>query len=337
MNGKKQAVTILDIARLAGVSPSTVSRILNGTVAVAPDKTAAVMKVIEQLNYKPNIVAQGLVRGTSSTIGVLVQHLGSPFYGELLRGIEQALVGSNYSPVFASGRWILKEELRALDLLVGRRVDALILVGGQIPEEYLRETARTTPTLIVGRLVQGFEGICINMNNFEASHRATSYLLEMGHTSIAHITGMLSHHDAIERRNGYIQAIEDAGLKVNHDLIVEGDYTEPSGVLAMERLLSMRSKKSFSAIFCANDQMAMGARLAMYRRGIRVPEDISLVGFDDLPSTEYMTPPLTTIRHPGFDIGVASGQAVLEMLAGREVPITDFPIELIVRESVSVR
>src|SRR4051812_30370028 len=186
MNGKKQAVTILDIARLAGVSPSTVSRILNGTVAVAPDKTAAVMKVVEQLNYKPNIVAQGLVRGTSSTIGVLIQHLGSPFYGEMLRGVEQALIGSNYSAVFASGRWILKDELRALELLLSRRVDAMIIVGGQIPDEYIRDMAQDTPTLVVGRIIEGFQDYCMNINNFEAARNATSYLIEMGHRSIAH-------------------------------------------------------------------------------------------------------------------------------------------------------
>jgi LacI family transcriptional regulator len=333
---KKQAVTILDIAQQAGVSPSTVSRILNGTTAVAPDKQAAVMEVIERLNYKPNIVAQGLVRGTSSTVGVLIEQIGSPFYGEILVGIEQGFQGSAYLPLFSSGSWVLEDELNMLNVLLSRRVDALIIIFGQIPSERLLEVADGTPLIVVGRDIPGMENHCLVVDNFDAAYKATSYLIEMGHTRIAHISGLATHADAQLRREGYCRALVDAGLKVNHDLIIEGDYREHSGVLAVETLFTNRARAPFSAIFTANDQMALGARLALYRRGIRVPDDISLVGFDDLFSVAYVTPPLTTVRQPAREIGYTAAQAVLTLLAGNEPRLPRFSTELIIRESVSV-
>ncbi len=336
MASKKQSVTILDIAQQAGVSPSTVSRILNGTTAVAPEKQAAVMEVIERLNYKPNIVAQGLVKGTSSTVGVLIEQIGSPFYGEILVGIEQGLQGSAYLPLFTSGSWVLEDELNMLNVLLGRRVDALIIIFGQIPAERLLDVAASTPLLVVGRNIPGLEGRCVTIDNVEAAYKATSYLIEMGHRQIAHISGLGSHADARDRRAGYCKALKDAGLEVNPDLIIEGDYQEHSGVLAIETLFTNRARAPFSAIFAANDQMALGARLALYRRGIRVPEDISLVGFDDLFSVAYVTPPLTTIRQPAREIGYMAARGILNILEGKEPELHPAPTELVIRESVAV-
>jgi LacI family transcriptional regulator len=176
------------------------------------------------------------------------------------------------------------------------------------------------------------EDHCIGINNYEAARQATQYLIDMGHTAIAHLTGNQQHHDAVDRRRGYEHAIKDARLKV---MLVEGDYTESSGVLGVERLLS--APKTFTAIFAANDQMAMGARLALYRRGIRVPEDVSLIGFDNMLGSAYMTPPLTTVHQPGYEMGVAASNAILKALAGERPHIPDFPVELLIRESVAVR
>lgn len=335
MASKKRAITINDVAEEAGVSPSTVSRILNGTAQVAPDKQAAVLEAIERLNYRPNVAARGLVLGSTSTVGVLMQHLGSPFFGEMMRGIEQGLLNSDYYPLFASSRWQTEKDLLAIDMLMTRRVDALILVGGQISDEHVKQVADDMPTVVVGRVVAGLEDYCIGINNFEAARIATRYLIDMGHTTIAHITGNEQHYDAVERRRGYEQALKDAGLSVNRKLIIEGDYTESSGVMAVERLFTFRSP--FTAIFAANDQMAMGARLALYRRGIRVPEDVSLVGFDNMLGSAYMTPPLTTVHHPGYEMGVAASQAILKAMQGEMPHLPNFPVELLTRESVSVR
>lgn len=335
INKQKQAITIMDIARHAGVSPSTVSRILNSTTPVAPKKQAAVMEAIERLGYRPNIVAQGLVRGRSSTIGVLTQNFDSPFYGEIMVGIEQGLQSTPYYPVFASGKWIASEELKALDLLIGRQVDAMIILGGQISDAQLRQVAEEKPLVVVGRSVSGLEGHCLVVQNFEAGYKATSYLIEMGHINIAHISGLVSHADAVERYNGYRQALIDAGLKFDPRLVIEGNYREQSGVLGVETLLAGKRGLPFSAIFTGNDQMAAGARLALYRRGIRVPDDISLIGFDDQPGSAYVTPPLTTMRQPSCDMGIAAAQLVLAILDGKESRPPVFSTQLIVRESVA--
>jgi LacI family transcriptional regulator len=330
-------VTIRDIANAAGVSPATVSRILNNTATVDPDKEKLVLQAIERLKYQPNTAAQGLVWGRSSTVGVLTQHLGSPFFGDMLRGVEMGLRASPYAPIFASSQWNMGEDMTALDILIRRQVDALIIIGGEIPAEELLELAERMPLIVVTRKIEGLENQCVCLDNFEGAYRATTYLIEMGHTAIAHITGNLSHQDSWDRRAGYLQALEDANLKVNPNFIVEGDYTEASGVMGVARLLSSLDGAPFSAIFAGNDQMAAGVRLALHRRGIRVPEDVSLVGFDDLPSSPYMTPPLTTIRQPALEMGQKAVELVLELLENKSIQGAMFPIQLVVRESVAVR
>lgn len=293
------------------------------------------MDAIKHMNYRPNSAAQQLVRGRSGTIGVVTQHQGSPFFAEMQLGIERGLVGSSYTPIFVSGQWHLQEELDGLNRLIERQVEALIIIGGSIPDTYLAELAEMQPLLCIGRTVPGVR--CLAIDNFKAAYDAVSYLIQMGHSSIAHITGLLAHYDAEERLNGYRRALSDAGLKIHPELIIEGDYTEASGVLAIERLFSGASRAAFSAIFCGNDQIAAGARLALYRRGVRVPQDISLVGFDDQQWSEYMTPPLTTIRQPAYQMGFSAVQAVVALLDEREPELPPFEAKLVIRESVAMR
>jgi LacI family transcriptional regulator len=334
---RHKRVTIRDIASAAGVSPATVSRILNNTAAVDPDKEKLVLQAIEQLKFQPNTAAQGLARGRSSTIGVLTQHLGSPFFGEMLLGIESGLRTSRYVPIFASSQWNMAKDLAVLDTLMRRQVDALIVIGGELPADQLLELAERLPIVVVARQIEGLEDQCVCLNNFDGAYRATNYLIEMGHTSIAHITGNLTHQDAHDRRAGYLQALQDAKLNVNPHFIVAGDYTEASGVIGVARLLTAGDGVPFSAIFAANDQIAAGARLALHRRGIRVPEDISLVGFDDVPSSAYMTPPLTTVRQPALEMGEKAAQLILAMLENKSIQGMLFPIQLVIRESVAIR
>jgi LacI family transcriptional regulator len=328
-----KAITIHDIAREAGVSPSTVSRVLNGNVPVAEAKRIAVLAAIERRNYRPNIVARGLARGTTGAIGVLTQAISSQFYGEILLGIEQALRGSAYHPVFASANWQTEEEIDALELLVARQVDALIILGGLVADDYLRDLAQSIPLVMVGRSVVGLEEHCLRVDDERGAVQATRYLLDLGHRRIVHITGALSHQDARDRRAGYCRALEEAGVPIDPQLLIDGDYTELSGLLAIQALLSRGTL--FTAIFSANDQMAYGARLALYRRGIRVPEDISLVGFDGLTSSDYTIPPLTTMRQPTLDMGIAAARAALDLLDERSPTLPLLPTELNIRESAA--
>jgi LacI family transcriptional regulator len=330
-------VTIHDIAEKAGVSPSTVSRVLRNSAGVAENKRDAVMQAVAELDYRPNIFAQSLASGQSMTIGVLTQNFGSPFYDGIVQGILLGLEDSDYWPLFADGRWQPAIEEQSLDLLLDRRVDGIIIIGGQIPEEKLQKVAAKIPLIVVARGLKTMSQHCLYLNNFQAAYQVTKYLLDMGHRDIAHITAPVAYaktvNDIQKRYEGYQQALRDVGLEPDPRLVVEGNLQQQSGVLAVEMLLSRG--RPFSAIFSANDQMIFGARLALFRRGIRVPEDVSLVGFDDESSAAYMVPPLTTARQPSVQMGQVAAQAILNMINGGSPDLPIFEADLIIRESVS--
>lgn len=326
-----EQVTLEFIARAAGVSPSTVSRILNGTAKVSDDKRLAVEATISRFNFQPNLMARSLAKGQTHTIGVLTQFIESPFYGEALRGIEDALATTNYSPLFVSGHWNLKKEQARMAVLQARRVDGVIVLTGRLSDQQLLDYAQRFPLVVTGRNLVAPNLASINVDDFHGACQATSHLAELGHTRIAFIGGPEDHPDAIARLRGHRQALRDAGLEDDPALITCGDFIESGGGMAINRLLE--SGQHFSAVFAANDQMAYGARLALYRRGIRVPDDMSLVGFDDLPNSSYSMPPLTTVRQPVYEIGRMAAQAMLRLIAGEAVGASAPPLELVVRES----
>jgi LacI family transcriptional regulator len=323
------------IAREAGVSQSTVSRVLNDSTGVDPEKKQRVLEAIKRLSYRPHALAQGLARGRSMTIGVVTPHISSPFFSEIMGGIEEGLRGSNYHPIYASAELDSKTDTvtEAIELLVSRRVDALIVLQTDAKAEFLLELAERTPVIVVGRVVAGLEAQCLSFDNEGGGHLATKTLLEMGHTRIAHISGPLSTQDGIDRQNGYRRALEESGITFNANLVFEGDFLEQSGVLAINAFLARG--QLFTAVFAAGDLTAYGARLGLHRQGLRVPEDVSLIGFDDLRDSKFFVPPLTTILQPTIDYGVASARAVLNLLEGRAAQIPKFAPELIRRESVT--
>lgn len=326
-------VTLSHVAREAGVSPSTVSRILNGTAVVTADKRAAVEAAIERLRYRPNVIAQGLARGRSMGVGVLTQDIGSPFYAAVLEGIEDRLRGGPYHPVYASGHWHDVQERAALEALIASRADALIVLGGHLPDEPLLAAARRLPVVTVGRVVPGLEDRGLAIDNARAVGLGVRHLIELGHRRIAFLAGKRSHRDARDRQAGYRRALAEAGLEVPEELVVEGDFSEQSGLLALEALFARAAL--FTAVVAANDQMAYGARLALYRRGVRVPDDVSLVGFDDLPTSAYTTPPLTTVHQPTREMGAAAAALALTLLEGRAAAAPPMEARLVVRESTA--
>lgn len=335
MSGRKK-VTIEDIAKRANVSISTVSRVLRKPNGVAPEKRKAVLAAVAALDYRPNVFAQSLASGQSMTIGVITQNFGSPFYDGILLGVLQGFEASGYSPLFADGRWDKKFEERALQSFIDRRVDGLIFIGGQLDESILSKVNQITPIIVLARELKSMKNNCISCDNFKAAYEMTRYLLDMGHVNIAHVTAKMHYQESVidinQRLEGYTQALLDAGITPHPDLIVEGDLRQQSGAQAVERLL--RQDQPFSAIFAANDQMAFGVRLGLYRRGIRVPDDVSLVGFDDETTAAYTVPPLTTIRQPGVDMGTAAAKAILNLMNKKPVSGQVFEGKLIVRESV---
>lgn len=330
---RKNQTTIQDVAARANVSVSTVSRVLTGNARVAEDKRRVILQAVEELDYRPNVFARALASGQSRTIGVLTQNIGAPFYEAIMSGVLQATNGSDFSLIFTDGLYQPQTEEKALGTLLGRHVDGIIVLGGRVSEDILCEIAEHVPLIVVGRNIPDLAEQCLSMDQFAGGYKATQYLIELGHRHIAHIVGISFQYDAIQRRNGYVQALADAGIEPNPDLIVEGNFREQSGVLAVEMLL-MRGRP-FSAIFAGNDQMAYGARLALFRRGIRVPDDVSIVGFDDQDPSAYMVPPLTTMRQPAGEMGMAAAQAILHMIQGEAFTLPEFPLELVVRESAT--
>ena len=330
--GDATIVTVTDVAREAGVSVSTVSRIVNGTARVADDKRLAVEAAIARMNYRPNLHARSLKMGTSMTIGMLTQDIESPFLARVIRGFEEALMGTGYAPIVVSGHWNQKEEIERVGLLMARRIDGLVVLYGKLSDQQLLEISRRQPVVATGRRLEGPNIRTLQLDHEQGGYLAASHLLSLGHRRIAHISGPSFHKDAIERHAGSLRAHQEYGVELDPEIVFQGDFLEHGGVLAMNRLLDCG--KNFTAVFAANDQSAMGAHLVMHRRGIRVPEDVSLMGFDDIPATAYLTPPLTTVRQPFFEIGHYLAQSLLALL-GHDIGELAVPtMELVIRESV---
>lgn len=331
----QRPATINSVAALAGVSPSTVSRILNGTAVVDQAKRQAVDKAISQLGFVPNPVARGLAGGRTLSIGVITQAIDSPFYGAALRGIEDQLDRAGYCPLFVSGHWNADTEMGCIDVLRARRVDGIIILTGRLPDQALKTCAKSIPVVVTGRNLKATGLFSLDFDNFEGARMATQHLIDLGHREIAFIAGNGDHPDANDRLRGYMAALETAGILIDPALVIPGAYDEVSGVLAVDRLLE--SRKRFTAIFAANDQMATGASLALQRRSLRVPSDISLIGFDDLPSSVYAIPPLSSVRQPAYEIGKLSAMAMLQLIAGETPTAVAPPPTLITRESARRR
>jgi LacI family transcriptional regulator len=324
-------VTLEQVAELAGVSPSTVSRILNGTAAVSQLKKDAVQAAIQELGFRPNPVARGLAGGRTLSVGVVTQIISSPFYGEALLGIERELEQAGYVPLFVSGNWHEDDERKAIETLLSRRVDGVIVLAGRIADAELSKVSDSLPVVVVGRQLSGPQLFSFGFDNRLGARLATQHLIEQGHRRIAFIAGDLMHDDAVERQNGYFDALAAAGIAQDTQLIVQSDYTEAGGMLSVSRLLERDVR--FTALFASNDQMAIGACLGLHRRNLRVPDDVSLVGFDDLIMARYAMPPLTTVRQSVYEIGIEAAKAMLDMLRGN-TPKAALPgPQLVVRES----
>jgi LacI family transcriptional regulator len=331
----KKNITITDIAKAANVSKSTVSRVINASTPVHPDKKEAVLAAMKELNFEPNIFARGLASGQSKTIGVMTQNIGSPFYDGISQGILASLSATDYSPIFADGRWRSETGIAAAETLLGRMVDGLIIVGSRLAEKQLNALQGRVPTMIVGRQIPGWDNRCLFLDNEQAGYDATKHLIDLGHERIVHIRGISDHQDAIHRFDGYRRALSEADLPVDPNLVCEGEFDGDSGVHAVQSLLSKGIK--FTAIFAANDMTAMGARLALYRTGIRVPDDVSIVGFDDQAESAFVAPPLTTVNQPAHEMGAAAADTMVKLIAGEDIQIPKLESKLVIRESTRKR
>jgi LacI family transcriptional regulator len=331
MHKPSTVATLQMVAQEAGVSPSTVSRILNGTARVKPAKQQAVAAAISKLQFMPNPVAQSLARGRTMTVGVITQALDSPYYGAALTAIEQALLRADYSPVFASGHWREKDERRAIEQLTSRRVDGIILLTSCLKEQELLDLAAKTPVIVTGRPIAGGRILALDVDSTAGARLLTEYLIDQGHQRIGFIGGPKHHPDAVQRLAGYQQAFRSRKLHYESRWVVEGDYLEAGGYEATQELLARDLK--LTAIFAANDQMAYGSMVALYRAGLKVPTDVSVAGFDDLPSSAFTVPPLTSVHRSIAEMGTQCAMAIMDLIDKRTPALKPINATLAIRES----
>jgi LacI family transcriptional regulator len=305
--------TIKDVSEYAGVSKATVSRVINGTSRVSPDKKSKVEQAIEVLGYRPNTIAQALASSKTGSIGIIVPELGGPFYSGILHSIEGKLRRLGYHAVVTAGSNTEQGQRESVEFLLGRKVDAMILHTQHLCDDYLIDLVNKGVALVVvNRSIDQLAHNCIEIDNKLGGKLATEYLLRMGHRNIACITGPLCKSDARGRLQGYREALQNAGILFDEALVAEAGFTEESGVEAMESLLA--KGRPFSAVFACNDHMAFGAFEVLKQRNIKVPEQISLVGFDDILFARYITPPLTTVNFPIEEMSTQAVQLVIQIL-----------------------
>jgi len=327
-------VTIVDVAAEAGVSFGTVSRVINNDVHVKKETRARVIDAMQRLGFVANRQARSLAGGKSNSIGLLVPDLGTGYIGEIIRGIDAELSLSGFDLIlYTTHRTASKEASYVANLAQGM-VDGLLLVLPRNPADYIGTLTRLNfPFVLIDHQGTGRECPAVGATNWQGAYNATESLVKLGHTRIGFITGSMDLGCAVDRLEGYRSALKTSHVDAGDELTYEGDFTQPDGYAGACALLD--SKNPPTAIFASNDVMAMGAMDAVRSRGLRVPEDISIVGFDDIPQAALVHPALTTVRQPLEQMGRVAAQMLVDMLKDpeKEINRVELPTELIARGS----
>ena len=328
--------TIYDVARLADVSIATVSRLLNGTGQIAPSTRLAVEAAVRQLDYQPNRIARSLATKSTQTIALLLPEITNPFYGALVSGIEQRTLELGYTMLLCTTAGdVVREELY-LNLLRSKQVDGALVDGLVLPADRIaRFVADGFPIVCLDRDVASAMVPLVQVDNCLGARMATEHLIELGHTRIAHVAGAAELGISGERVEGYQAALRAAGLEPDPELVAVGGFTEDGGYEAARTLFARAARPT--AVFAANDLSAIGVLEAIVETGLRVPEDVSVVGFDDLRLAAYTTPPLTTIHQPAREIGERATSLLLDLTKGKKVRRLRHLLEpeLVVRRSTA--
>jgi LacI family transcriptional regulator len=326
---------IYEVAELAGVSLATVSRVINPGAKVSDKTRQKVLAAMEELGYKPNSIAQSLATRSSNAVGVLVSELYGPFFGAMLSAIEQTFKAAGKFVLVAAGHNNEAQEREAIRFLMSRNCDALIVHVEALPDKFLVDHDHDkTPIIIMNRKVRGLADRCFSLNNELGGYLATQSLLRRKHRRIAYISGPLDWVDARQRLAGHKRALDEAGVKFDERLLYEGDYHETGGQDALNALFSKQIP--FTAVVCANDGMAAGAMAAAHERGLELPRELSIVGFDDAPISRYVYPKLTTVHYPIADMAEMAARWVLKHVYEQEQPDVQqsFEPRLVERDSV---
>lgn len=341
MKTKKRS-TSMDVAKLAGVSRTTVSFVLNDVLGVSISEVTRkrVLEAARELDYHPNIAGKKLVSGKTYTIGLVLcqlpeQIFTDAFLPQVMLGVEQAAIQQGFHVLLkpidpnANGGYA--------SLIRENHVDGILLSGPRLDDQALVKLHEEgVPIMLMGQL-PGTTIPFVDVDATAGARSAVEHLITLGHKRIGMVTNApLTYTSAQQRRDGYQQALEAVGLTVDESLIREGNYTPSSGFEAMSALLELASP--FTAVFVASDVVAMGALLAIKRAGLRVPQDIAVAGFDDIPLAEYFDPPLTTVHLPAYGLGWAAGERLIRLIRGEGLNEHSLLLEskLIARQSSSI-
>ncbi|WP_084474743.1 LacI family DNA-binding transcriptional regulator [Deinococcus pimensis] len=326
------AVTIQDIAREAGVSKMTVSQVLNNRGRISDATRERVLGIAKDLGYVANAAARSLRGGRTNLVGLVVQELGNAYYAEILRGASSAIQERGLDVILYTASYDPQRERRSVAALSGGLTDGLVLITPFEDVEALQALGKLrTPVVLVNHFDRNTNLPEVNADNYQGIKDAVRHLHDLGHRRVAYLTGGGGASSVIRQR-GYHDALHELGLPPAGDLLVEGDYSQPTGRALTHRLLDRADPPT--AILAANDFVAYGVLEAVRERGLSVPTDISVVGFDDIPMSSQVSPALTTIRHPLEDIGRTAVQLLLDALEGNRTEGTvTLPSQLVVRQS----
>jgi LacI family repressor for deo operon, udp, cdd, tsx, nupC, and nupG len=328
-------ISIKDIARAAQVSHSTVSRALRDSPLVRQETRALIRKIADEQGYTVSAVARGLVTRRTSTIGVVVTTIADPFVASVVSGIEDAAEERGYSVLLANSNADPDREVRVVRSFGERRVDGIIVTSSRVGALYfpLMERMRVPVVLLNNQHPSEFAHSVL-IDNVQASLEATRHLVRLGHRRIGYIGDRFGHQSDAERFAGYRLAVEEAGMEFSPELVVHGDGKSEGGGQAMAQILALRNPPT--AVFCYNDMSALGAMRQIRARGLKIPDDISIVGFDDLFLCEHLEPPLTTVRQPMRRMGRMAMETLLQIFDGADSP-HNLRVEgqLIIRQSTA--
>jgi LacI family transcriptional regulator/LacI family repressor for deo operon, udp, cdd, tsx, nupC, and nupG len=328
--------SLQEVARHANVSIATVSRVLNKSDKVVPETRATVEQALLDLGYRPSRVARRLRMNTGHAhlVGLIIPDIQNPFYAEIARGVEDAAYASQYALILCNSDENLDKERFYLDVMQAESVDGIVLPPFDDLDAGVAEMVKTgIPVVCVDRSHGKVKTDLVEVDNYQGALEAVRHLIEKGHRSIALIEGRAHVSTSRERRRGYVDALTAAGIALRKELMRAGDFKQESGRVLTNELLDLR--KPPTALFVCNNLMTVGAIGALHQRGARIPGDVALIGFDDLPWAEALDPPLTVVRQPAYDVGRQAMELLLKRIMQPNRPAVTVRLlpELVIRKS----
>lgn len=329
------APTISIVAELAGVSTATVSRALAEPHKVTAKTRERVMAAVSAVGFVPNAHARNFRRRTSKTVILLVRDISNPFYLDIYKGVEEAAFDAGYKVLMGDARDDDARIAHYLDMVRERHADGVILMVGRLPAATMARVEQLPPMVVALETFPGASFPTVRIDNVAAAREAVNHLLDLGHRRIAHVTGPMPDRLSEDRRAGYEAALSARGVALDPGLVVGGDFGLAAGREAVRALDSAGAV--FTALFAASDQMAVGAIAELRARGRRTPDDVSVVGFDDIVLADSIEPPLTTIQQPRREIGRAAMALMISRFQNASAPNEDVTLEtrLVIRRSTA--